>query len=173
MTLYADIKTQIAETIEDSLSEFQNPIVLFANRSASEPPISYCTISRMSLRQTARPQYNGLDVGLNTQVIIPYEISCSVNFIGSIAGDMAFSSHARLGSFRPNRELSQSYNLSVKNKSLVSPTPYKRDTKWVDVFSYDVTFTMLWGITYEEQPVNQVIIENSDYSEIITIPPEI
>jgi hypothetical protein len=93
-----------------------------------------------------------------------------VSFIGDKAPTLAFSSHVRLGNTTANKEFSQNKNLSVLEKSNVISVPYPRGTKYVDVYSYNVSFYFIWGVTEEVQPILQVIIENSDYSETITIP---
>lgn len=168
--MYAILETSVSEVIEQSLSEYPLTPVIFANESGEEPLGSYCTIGKLTVNQRDTPENSLLDENLLSQMSVGYEVSCSVNFIGKEAGKLAFSSHVRMGNTTLNREFSQARNLSVLHKSTVQVVPYFRATKYVDVYSYDISFYFIWGVTEEVQPILQVVIENSDYSETITIP---
>lgn len=170
MSMYNILKVSVADVIDHTLSEYPTTPVIYANESGEEPTESYCTIGKLIVNQRDTPENSLLDENLISQMSVGYEVSCSVNFIGKNAGTLAFSSHVRMGNTTLNREFSQSRNLSVLHKSTVQVVPYFRSTQYVDVYSYDISFYFIWGVTEEIQPILQVIIENSDYSETITIP---
>lgn len=170
MSMYTLLEEDILEIVEQSLSEYPTTPVIYANENGTEPQQSYCAIGKLFTRQLQTAENSFLDEDSVSQMSVGYEVSCTISFIGEQGGNLAFSSHARMGNTTLNREFSQARNLSLRNKSNVVPIPYFRATKYVDVFSYDVSFHFIWGVTEEIQPILQVIIENSDYSETITIP---
>jgi len=173
MTLYEDLKEAVQEIVESSLSQYPTIKVIHANQGKAEPTGDYCTVSILAIEQVGRATYdNDVVVGDNIVVnsIAPYELTLLVNFIGNTSGDKAYSSHGRISNSIVTKELSQSLNLSVKNKSSVRRIPYLRNTIWVDVFNYTVTFNFFAGITDSIPYIKQVIMQNADSGEIITIP---
>lgn len=173
MSMYAILKGSVRDIIINTLSEYPTTEVIYSNSSGTELTNTYCTIGKLTVSQKGKAQNSALDEDFNSQVSVNYEVQTTVSFIGNNSGNLAFSSHVRLNNTTLNREFSQSRNLAVTNKSNVVSVPYLRGTKWVDVFSYDVSFNFIWGVLEEIQPVLQVVIENADYSETITIPPQI
>lgn len=173
MSMYTILKGSVRDVIINTLSEYPTTEVIYSNSSGTEPPSTYCTIGKLTVSQKGKAQNSALDEDFNSQTSVNYEVQTTVSFIGNNSGDLAFSSHVRLNNTTLNREFSQSRNLAVTNKSNVVSVPYLRGTKWVDVFSYDVSFNFIWGVLEEIQPILQVVIENADYSETITIPPQI
>lgn len=171
--MYAILKDDIREIVIQSLSEYSTTPVIYSNGNGTEPTTSYCTIGKLTVDQEGISENSFLDEDLISQTSVGYSVTCTLSFIGEAAGNLAFSSHVRMGNTITNREYSQHRNLAITNKSNVQTVPYFRGTKYVDVFSYDVSFYFIWGVFEEIQPILQVVIENSDYSETITIPPQI
>lgn len=173
MALYADLKTSCQKIIKDSLRLYPSIQVIHANQGQAEPTGDYCTVSILSIEQVGRATYDN-DVSDEDSLIVnsiaPYELNLLVSFIGNTSGDKAYSSHGRVSNSILTKELSQSLNLSVKEKSSVRRIPYLRNTIWADVFSYTVTFNFIAGISDTIPYIKQVIIENKDSGEIITIP---
>lgn len=173
MALYQDLKDSCQKIIKSSLSQYPTIKVIHANQAQSEPTGDYATVSILSIEQVGRATYDNNKSNADSLLvnsIAPYELTLLVSFIGNTSGDKAFSSHGRVSNSIITKELSQSFNLSVKDKSSVRRVPYLRNTIWVDVFSYTVVFNFIAGTTDSIPYIKQVIIENSDSGEIITIP---
>lgn len=171
--MYSVLKDSVFDVIEQSLLEYPDTPVIHSNSNGREPTSSYCTIGKLTVNQKGKADNFITGVGLLSQMSVGYEVSCTVSFIGEHAGQIAFSSHSRLGNTIANRELAQRRSLSISNKSSVKSIPYRRDTQYVDVLSYDISFYFIWGVNEEVQQILQVVIENLDTSETITIPPQI
>jgi len=172
-TLYTQLQDDIRKVVIETLTEFPNPIVIFANEGGTEPATSYCTISILSLEQVGRSQEASQsvtddDVSITSQA--PFEITALISFVGSNAGNMAYSSHGRISNSLLAREAAQSSSIALMRKSSTRRVPYYRETKWVDVFSYNATFFFIGGITDVIPLIKQVVIENVDTSELINIP---
>lgn len=173
MSMYTILEDNVRDIIINSLSEYPATSVIHSNSSGTEPTTSYCTVSKLRVSQKSKAQNSSMDEDFNSETAVNYEVQATISFIGSNSGNLAFSSHVRLNNTISNREFSQAKKLAVTSKSNVVSVPYLRGTKWVDVFSYDVSFNFIWGVLEEIQPILQVVIENADYSETITIPPQI
>lgn len=173
MSLYNDIKNQIRLIVLDSLSEHPNTQVIFTHQktNAPEPVGTYCSLYVMGLDQIGRPQQTSIfSTSDSMQFSCAYNLQVQVTFIGDNALDVSSSSYVRLASAVLNRELSQSYNLSITDKSSIRPTPQHRDTKWVDMRSFDLTFFFIGSFTQEIGVVNQVIYEDPITNVEISIP---
>lgn len=174
MSLYDTILATSKATVVNSLSEYPNTQVIYQHESGAEPKGSYASVYLLNLEQTGRTSTSSR---LNTDFVYyyetPYEATVQYNFYGKDAPSIAYSSHMRMANSVLNRETSQASNMSIVRKSPVRRIPQKRDTKYVEMCTYDVTYSFISGFTQTLQPIEQVIIEDTIQDVVISIPADI
>lgn len=172
MSLATIVKNQVESIVLNSLSEYPTTPVIFSHQSSTEPIKTYCSVNILSFDQIGRTESTTkLDSSSKMQFTAPYEVMIQLSFLGDTASEVAFSSYLRLANAVLNRELSQTYKLSVADKSQLRRIPQLRNTKWVDVLSFDVTFFFIGSFKQTVGVINQVIYEDPITEVEIAIPP--
>jgi hypothetical protein len=174
MSLYDTILATTKSTLIQSLSEYPDTQVIYRDESGAEPKRTYATVYLLSLEQTGGTTTSSrLDEDLTYYYQTPYEATVQYSFYGKDAPSIAYSSHMRMANSVLNRESSQASNMSIIRKSPVRRIPQKRDTKYVEMCTYDVTYSFISGFTQVLQPIEQVVIEDTIQDVVISIPADI
>lgn len=174
MSLYGDVKSNIRKVIVDSLSEHPSTPVIYTHSEGTEPTSTYAALYVLSFDQVGKvTQSSRLSQDLDLTFNAGYEVTVQVTFIGKDASNICFSSYMRLANAVLNRELSQTYNLSITDKTQIRRTPQKRDTQWTDMCSFDLTFFFIGSFKQTVGVINQIVYEDPITSVEISIPPTI
>ena len=174
MSLYDTILATSKSTIIQSLSEYPNTPVIYDHESGGELKGTYSTVYLLNLEQVGRTSTSTrLNTGFEYFYETPYEATVQYSFYGKDAPSVAYSSHMRMANSVLNRETSQASNMSIVRKSPVRRIPQKRETKYVEMCTYDVTYSFISGFTQTLQPIEQVVIEDTIRDVVISIPADI
>ena len=180
MSLYDTVKSNVRSIVINSLSEYPtlrdnaNSHVIFSHQEGTEPVGTYCSLYLLSLDQVGKTSATTrLSTEQDLEFSAPYEATVQVSFIGKDAPSICYSSYMRLANALLNREYSQGFNLSILDKTPIRRIPQKRDTKWVEICSFDLTFFFIGSFKQTVGAINQIVYEDSITSVTISIPPTI
>lgn len=171
MSLFSDVKDAVRNVTLTALSEFTNPIVIHSYGGGLEPAESYVTINILSIEQQGHHSTSSrLDTSFKQSTQVAYEALVQVTFIGSKAGDMVQSFTQRINNNYKVFEALTRNKLGVMRKSQVRNTPQKRDTKWVDYYNMDVTFSYI-GLTQDVVDIIEAaVVEDVTTDTIFRVP---
>jgi len=177
MSIYSSIRTALRLGTIEALNQsgYLNIPVIYSHQNGTEPAGSYVVIQVVNMKQTGRTEQAALpDNSIPKKKLAyknHYEALIQFSFGGSQAADMAHEFFNAVPGNVVVREAYQKKNLSPLRKSTLRYSPQKRDTKWVDFFNVDVTFSYM---VYTEQEVvdwvEHVTIVDANTGEIITPP---
>ena len=174
MSLYDEVRENIRGTVLNSLSEYPTTKVIYAHTDGTEPTGTYCSLYVMGFDQIGRVQQSSrLNPSLEQEFSAPYEVTVQISFIGKDAPSICYSAYMRLANAVLNREYSQTYNLSITDRTQIRRVPVKRDTKWIDMCSFDLTFLFIGSFKQTIGAINQVVYEDPITEAVIAIPPTI
>lgn len=171
MSLFSDVKTAVRNVTLTALSEFTNPMVIHSYGGGTEPAGSYVTINVLSIEQQGHHSTSSrLDTSFRQSTQVAYEALVQVTFVGSMAGDMVQSFTQRINNNYKVFESLTRNKLGVMRKSQVRNTPQKRDTKWVDYYNMDVTFSYI-GLTQDVVDIIEAaVVEDVTADTIFRVP---
>lgn len=171
MSLFSDVKDAVRNVTLTALSEFTNPIVIHSYGNGLEPAESYVAINILSIEQQGHHSTSSrLDTSFKQSTQVAYEALVQVTFIGSKAGDMVQSFTQRINNSYKVFEALTRNKLGVMRKSQVRNTPQRRDTKWVDYYNIDVTFSYI-GLTQDVVDiVEAVVVQDVTANTIFRVP---
>ena len=176
MSIYSSIRTALRLGTIESLKQsgYTNTLVIYSHQNGTEPTDSYVVIQVVNIKQTGRTEESTLtDSSAPSRKLTfknHFEALIQFSFGGSKAADMAHDFFNAVPSNVVVREAYQKNNLAPMRKSTLRYSPQKRDTKWVDFFNVDVTFSYAVYTDQDIDWVEQVTIVDSNSGEIITIP---
>ena len=174
MSLYDDILESGLSTLKNSLTDYPSTPVIKANKAEREPTTSYATVSLLSFEQVGKTtRGTHLNSSNSLWYEAPYEVTFQFNFLGKEAPSICLSSHMRMANSVLNREHSQASNMSIIRKSEIRRIPQKRDTKYTEMLTYDVTFFSIYGFTETVGSLEQVVIGDTINDVEISIPTEL
>ena len=177
MSIYSGIRTALRLGTIEALKQsgFTNIPVIYSHQNGTEPAGSYVVIQVVNIKQTGRTEESTLtDESLPKRKITfknHFEGLIQFSFGGSQAAEMAHEFFNAVPSNVVVREAYQKNNLAPMRKSTLRYSPQKRDTKWVDFFNVDVTFSYMGYTDQEVDWVEHVTIVDTNTGEIIIIPP--
>lgn len=171
MSLFSDVKDAVRNVTLTALSEFTNPIVIHSYGNGLEPAESYVAINILSIEQQGHHSTSSrLDTSFRQSTQVAYEALVQVTFIGSKAGDMVQSFTQRINNNYKVFEALTRNKLGVMRKSQVRNTPQRRDTKWVDYYNIDVTFSYI-GLTQDVVDiVEAAVVQDVTANTIFRVP---
>jgi len=149
MSIFQQLRDSLYDSFSLVLADYYptTPII-FSHQDGDEPNTTYLDLQEISVEQVGRVQTSTRteeidDDGiirnmLNTQA--HYETVIQVGFVGSQSGNIAYDLHHLINT-TPMWEKFQLHNLYPIRKSEVRRSPLLRETKWVERFLFDVTFT--------------------------------
>lgn len=175
MSLYGDIRTAARNVALKVLEDdFPTTQVIFAHLNGAEPAGPYVVINIINIEQQGHHSTSTLtDTDEELAIQVAYEVMIQFGFCGSTAGEMAQHFTQRINN-NPwvFEELSRN-KLGFMRKSQVRRIPQKRDTKWVEYFNQDVTFSYI-GLTEQlVDVIESVVLEDAISGDVFTIPPGI
>lgn len=172
MSLFSDVKDAVRNVTLTALSEFTNPIVIHSYGGGLEPAESYVAINILSIEQQGHHSTSSrLGTSFKQSTQVAYEALVQVTFIGSKAGDMVQSFTQRINNNYKVFEALTRNKLGVMRKSQVRNTPQRRDTKWVDYYNIDVTFSYI-GLTQDVVDIVEAVVVEDVASNLIFRVPE-
>lgn len=145
-------------------TEFPNTTVIHSHESGNEPKDTYVVINPILKSQQGRTSYSTTASEIETLHIVTFwEATVQFEFIGEDSADMSFYFDLALNNVVHWEEF-QRNGLSFIRKSDVRPAPIKRETRWVERYNIDVTFSfsvtqtqevdIIESITYDMQVWN-------------------
>ena len=176
MSIYSDMREAVRLGTVEALSQsgFSSIPIIYSHQNGTEPAGTYVVIQIVSLNQVGHSQTDTVTDAspVNKKITYKtyYEGVVQFTFAGSNAPDVA---HEFLNAIPNNivvREAYQKNNLSPVRKSQLRRAPQKRDTKWVEFFNLDVTFSYMVKTTQTLDWVEHVIVVDTQTGEILTIP---
>lgn len=177
MSIYSSMRTAVRIGTEEALiqSGFPTIPVIYSHQNGSEPATSYVVIQIVSLMQKGRTEESTLVDESTPEKNITfknhYEGTIQFSFAGSNAPDMATEFLNTIPNNVVVREAYQKNNLAPIRKSTLRRAPQKRDTKWVEFFNLDVTFSYAIYTNQTIDWVEHVRFVDENSGEIITVPP--
>lgn len=176
MSVYKGVRDAVRNVTLTALSDFVNPVVVFANQDGLEPAESYVTINLLSITQQGHHSTSTLtsvDEKLSIQAC--YEALIQFTFVGSMSGDMIHSFTQRINNNPLSLQALRANNLGLMRKSSIRNSPQRRDTRWVDYHNMDVTFNYIVNTDQVIDVVEGVVIadETSEIPVIIKLPQSI
>lgn len=199
MSLYGDIRTAARNVAIKALEEYfptsveQNAGIIFSHTGGAEPSGPYVVINIINIEQQGHhststlaklratygfglgwgEHYSDSDAEHILVVQVPYEVQIQFGFCGSLAGDMAQHFTQRINNNPWVFEELARNKLGVMRKSQIRRIPQKRDTKWVEYFNQDVTFSYI-GLTEQSVDIIESVVLQDEYTgDVFTIPPGI
>lgn len=151
MSIFEKLEVSLHTACEEALESYHpNTLIIFSNQSGQEPSNPYIVLDVLFNEQIGRTQTStradpvygeGGEIAhytLNSQA--HYEVTVQVSCIGSEAGTLAFDFHHLLNTTLVWEKF-QLQNLYPIRKTDIRRSPVLRETKWVDRYNFDVTFT--------------------------------
>lgn len=171
MSLFSDVKDAVYNVTLAALSEFTNPVVIHSYGNGLEPAESFVTINVLSIEQQGHHSTSSrLDTSFKQSTQVAYEALVQVTFIGSKAGDMAQSFTQRINNNYKVFEALTRNKLGVMRKTSLRNSPRKRDTKYVDYYNIDVTFSYI-GLTQDVVDiVEAAVVQDVTANTIFRVP---
>lgn len=176
MSIYSSVRTALRLGTIEALNQsgYLNTPVIYSHQNGTEPTGSYVVIQVVNMKQTGRTEESTLtDESLPKKKITfknHFEGLIQFSFGGSQAADMAHEFFNAVPNNVVVREAYQKNNLAPMRKSTLRYSPQKRDTKWVDFFNVDVTFSYAVYTNQDIDWVEHITIVDANTGEIITIP---
>ena len=176
MSIYSGVRDSVRNTVLVALSDFTNPMVIFSHSNGLEPAESYVVINLLSITQQGHHSTSTLtNTNEELSIQVAYEVLVQLTFVGSQAGDMVQSFTQIINNNPLSLQSLQANNLRIMRKSPSRNNPQKRDTKWVDYHTMDVTYNYIVNTNQLIDVVEGVVIadETSEIPVIIKIPESI
>lgn len=141
----------IYETLENGLRDVALVVnrdhpdtpIIFSHGKGQEPSRSYIVINILSVEQeggSSTPPILNRANKLDMRVM--YTALVQFSFYGSESGKLAHNFIHMINSPFVSEEMS-SKNLSILSKTRLRRNPQKRETQWVDAFSFDARFNYI------------------------------
>jgi hypothetical protein len=173
MGIYSDVEDALRlGTLKILEEEFPDTLVIFSHMNGAEPADPYVSIQLVTTEQIGRTQYSTFaDEQENLHILVQYEVVAQFSFIGSTAGDMAFTFNQAVSNNVVMWEAFQKNNLAPLRKSVVRRVPVKRETNWVEYHNIDVTFSYAVKTVQPVDVVERVSFVDINTGETFVIPP--
>lgn len=173
MSIYSDLRTAIRSVALVANSEYPTMQINFSHQSGTEPVASYASINILDVQQIGHhstPALTRENKILDIRVV--YEVMVQFSFFGSSAGDAAHSFTQRINNNPLVFEELSKQKLGVMRKTTLRRNPQKRDTKWVEAFNMDITFSYIVNTPQEVDVVEVVILQDEYSGDVFTVPPD-
>lgn len=133
--------------------------VIFSHSNGPEPSRSYIVINVLSVEQEGRSSTSSLlNRGNKLDMRVMYTTLVQFSFYGSESGKLAHNFIHMINSPLVS-EVMSSKNLSMLSKTRLRRNPQKRETQWVDAFSFDARFNYIVNTPLDVGWVESVVTE--------------
>lgn len=176
MSIYSSVREAIRRTALTALSDFTNPVIVFSHQDGLEPAESYVVINMLSITQQGHHSTSTLtNLSEELSVQVAFEVMTQFTFVGSKSGDMAQTFTQNINSNPLSLQSLKANRLGLMRKTALRNNPQRRDTKWVDYNTMDVTYNYIINTNQLVDVVEGVVIadEASEIPLIIKIPESI
>lgn len=134
--------------------------IVFSNDNGLEPKNTYCVIQVLNRERFGRQDSSTFLTRDTSEMFWTdhYTILVQLSFLGKNASNLAWAIDEVIPSSTKYREEFQRNTLGFMNKSSLRRAPQPRETRWVDGYNLDLTFS--FAIQYRQE---------MDWVEFITI----
>lgn len=169
MGTYTALTDKLWDVAVASNIQYPTMPIIFSHQKEGEVGESYMTLGVLDIRQQGG---NSTSTILNTlgnlDVRVVYEVRVQFSFYGSLSGDAVHSFNERVNNNPVTLQQISGSKLAVVRKTAIRRLPQKRDTQWIDSFSFDVTFNYITNTPQQVDPVEIAIVEL--FGEEFTVP---
>lgn len=176
MAAYTELQSALYKTISFM---FPTSDVIWMYGGGTEPTNPYVGMYILNIDQIGREQVSSLasetapdSDSFFLNIIANYEAQVQFTFKGSTAGDLAHDFAQRFNS-PVYRERMNENNLGKMRTSSIRNAPQLRDTKYVQTFIQDVTFSYAYKTQQSVDYIKQVILVNQNTGDRYEIPKSI
>jgi hypothetical protein len=174
MAVYSEVRTAIKRIAEQANNAYPTMPIIFSHTNGTEPSETYLVINILDIQQIGHHSTPGLtDPSLVLDARVSYEVMVQYSFQGSLAGDAVHDFTQKINNNPLMFEQLQKYKLGFMRKTQVRRAPQKRDTKWVENFNLDVTYSYVINSRQDVDTVEVVIIQDGLSGEVYTVPPDV
>lgn len=151
----------IAAGVAALSDSFPDSLVILAHQNGTEPSSSYAVVNIINIPQQGRSNTSTLaDKNEQLHLQSVYGVLVQYSFLGSEAGNMAHHFSNRISNNPVVQEELQKVNLSYMRKSTIRRIPEKRETRWVEKFNIDITFSYRINTNQQIEIVESAILED-------------
>ena len=182
--VYTTIKEAVRRGVWASLQDYypthneDTAPIIFSHLNGTEPDDSYVVISVLGVYSQGRGSSSTLtSTDFKVSYSSAYEVEFRILFVGGDSGDMAQTLSNKL--YSPLiQNIFRQEKLGFIRKGNIAYSPVKRETRWVDYHTLDITFTYQVvseeQIDYFESAIINGIVENEGgvevYNETFGVP---
>lgn len=174
--VYTTVKEAVRRCVWEALKDYypddseDSAPIIFSHLNGTERQDSYVVISVLGVYQQGRGSTSTLtSTDFKVSYASAYEIELRVLFVGLESGDMAHTLSNKMYSPLVQNTFRQE-KLGFIRKGGVAYSPVKRETRWVDYHTLDITFTYQVvseeQIDYFESAIINGIVENEGGVEV-------
>lgn len=173
MSIYSTLKPAVRNVALVANSEYPLIPVIYSHSNGTEPVETYVSINILDIQQIGHHSTPALTRANEIlDVRVAYEVMVQFSFFGSLAGDAAHSFTQRINNNPQVFEELSKQKLGVMRKTTLRRNPQKRDTKWVEAFNMDVTFSYILNTPQLVDTVEIVVLQDEYSGDVFTVPPD-
>lgn len=162
MTIYSELETAIRNVALVANATYPNMQLNFSHSNGTEPVGSYASINILDVQQIGHRSSSTLTTSSkDLEIFVAYEVMVQFSFFGSLAGEAAHSFTQRINNNPLVFEELSKQKLGVLRKTTLRRNPQKRDTKWVEAFNMDVTFSYIVKTKQLVEYVGAVVVQDN------------
>lgn len=136
--------------------------IIFSHGNGPEPSQSYILINILSVEQEGGSSISPLlNRGNKLDMRVMYTSLVQFSFYGSESGKLAHNFIHMINSPFAS-EVMSSKNLSILSKTRLRRNPQKRETQWVDAFSFDARFNYIVNSPLDVGWVESVVTQHQN-----------
>lgn len=173
MSIYSTLRPAIRNVALVANSEYPLMQINYSHSNGTEPVDSYVSINILDIQQIGHhstPALTRANEVLDIRAV--YEVMVQFSFFGSLAGDAAHSFTQRINNNPLVFEELSKQKLGILRKTTLRRNPQKRDTKWVEAFNMDITFSYIVNTPQLVDVVEIVVLQDEYSGDVFTVPPD-
>lgn len=173
MSIYSDLRDAIRDVALVANTDYPTMPVVYSHQNGSEPAETYMTINILNIDQIGHHSTPALTRANEIlDVRVAYEVMVQFSFFGSSAGDAAHGFTQRINNNPLVFEELSKNKLGIMRKTNLRRNPQKRDTKWVESFNMDITFSYIINTPQRVDVVDIVVLQDEYSGDVFTVPPD-
>lgn len=143
MDIYKALEDGVREVALVVNKDHPDTPIIFSHGNGQEPSQSYIVVNILSVEQEGGSSTSSLlNRGNKLDMRVMYTALVQFSFYGSESGNLAHNFIHMINSPFVS-EVMSSKNLSMLSKTRLRRNPQKRETQWVDAFSFDARFNYI------------------------------
>lgn len=159
MDIYEALENGVRDMALVINKDHTNTPIIFSHGNGPEPSQSYIVINVLSVEQEGGSSTSSLLNRANKlDMRVMYTALVQFSFYGSESGKLAHNFIHMINSPFVS-EVMSSKNLSILSKTRLRRNPQKRETQWVDAFSFDARFNYIVNTPLDIDWVQSVVTE--------------